>query len=176
MEPLSFIAKFIGAAASVCAAFALAALGVYLGRRSRIEFFVNLDQTIYQAVVIGGLFCACVVIVESCIALVKWIRPKGAKWLATRASVNQKKATALKNLAMINREYAETLRFLKAGNVKRFPAPGFNTLLNEMRDAYLLEIDDPFGRSVLGAPDNRRRPILLCRTMCGTQSTRLRAD
>src|SRR5271166_5173566 len=113
MEPLSFIAKFIGAAASVCAAFALAALGVYLGRRSRIEFFVN---------------------VESCIALVKWIRPKGAKWLATRASVNQKKATALKNLAMINREYAETLRFLKAGNVKRFPAPGFNTLLNEMRD------------------------------------------
>jgi hypothetical protein len=94
-------------------------------------------------VVIGGLFCASVVIVECCIVSGKWVQPKIAQALAVRASFNQKKRMAIKNLAMIKQEHAETLRFLKAGNVKRFPAPGFNALLTDMRDAYLLEIDDP---------------------------------
>jgi hypothetical protein len=49
----------------------------------------------------------------------------------------------LKNLDVLQPEFSATLRFLKAKNMKRFPAPANNHLLDEMSNSFLLEIDDP---------------------------------
>jgi hypothetical protein len=117
----------------------LAAFCLYVGKRARIEFFVTLDPVIFQTIIVAGIIGACSVVVEAC---------RGA-WLVfeTMLPVYRErrilKRTALKNMEVLTREYAAVLRFLKTNNTKRFPARQDSRVLSMMREACLLELDDP---------------------------------
>jgi len=139
LNPLAFIARFIGVTARVGATVALAALILWIGRSTRVGFFVKLDPVIFQSIVVAGIVGACGVVVEVGRNI----------WLLTSASLplylehrNSKRA-ALKNMAALTREQADVLRFLKAKNTRRFRASNYNRLLTEMIRACLLTVDDP---------------------------------
>ncbi len=146
MDPFSFIAKLIGATARVGGAIALAAAVVFFGRRVGVGFFVDVNESIYQAIVIAGLIGACIVVVELVIVGgkgIRWIGSKVSGGLAAMAERRNERRTALKNMAALTPQFAMTLRFLKSQNLKRFPAEADNSLLFQMRQAFLLKTDDP---------------------------------
>jgi hypothetical protein len=74
---------------------------------------------------------------------------------ATRAVRKLHKREAMKNLEVRQPEFSAALRFLKANNMKRFPAQANNDLLCEMSKSFLLEIDDRLysGNTYYEVPD-----------------------
>lgn len=146
MDPLSFIAKFIGVTARVGGMFALGACVIYALRRAGIQPFAGLDVLTYQIIMSAGVIGFCGVVVDLLIAFakgVRWAWTKLRQRWEVRAAKKLHKRQAMKNLEILQPEYAATLRFLKAQNVKRFRAPAGNDLLCEMRQSFLLEMDDP---------------------------------
>ena len=64
MDAFSFLAKLLGTSARVGAAIAFVAVAVYLGRRAGVNFFVDLNKTLFWTLVIAGLIGAAMVAVE----------------------------------------------------------------------------------------------------------------
>jgi hypothetical protein len=140
VDPFSFLAKFFSVTARAGAILALAALTLYVGRRAGIEFFTGLDPLLFQAVIVAGIIGGCAVIVELVISIGRAVVHQ---WLPSYFERRSSKQTALRNMEALTREYADVLRFLKSHNWKRFPAHADNRLLYLMKQACLLEIDDP---------------------------------
>jgi hypothetical protein len=146
VDPLTFIAKLIGATARVGGAIALAAIVVYVGRRAGLGFFVGLNGSIYQGIEVAGLVGACIVAVELIIAAgkaLRWIGRKLSAAIARQAERRNQRALALRNMEALTPPFALTLKFLKSQGLKRFPAQADNDLLFQMRQAFLLTTDDP---------------------------------
>jgi hypothetical protein len=145
MDPLSFIAKIVGVTARVGAIFAIAAGVVYVGRRSGIEFFVGLDLTLYQSIILAGIIGAGAVAVDLVVAVGKgilWLGSKIAASFSLAAERRREKRSALENMKVLTPEYALALRFLKSQGQRRFAADARNDLLHQMRNAGLIKIDD----------------------------------
>jgi hypothetical protein len=138
---LSFITKIVGVTAPVGAVLFLTALSVYVGRREGIDVFVTLAPAYFQAIIVAGIVGLWIVVVAAARGIWLVIETLIPIYHERRTS----KQTALKNMAVgaLPREYADTLRFLKTNNRKRVFAPNYNTTLQRMREACLLEIDDP---------------------------------
>ena len=125
---------------------ALAAISVYAGRRAGIGFFVRLNESIFQGIMIAGLVGACIVVVDLVIVVgrgSRWISSKISGHLAVMAEHRNERRSALKNMAVLTPEFALTLRFLKSQGLKRFRAEADSSLLFQMRQAFLLKTDDP---------------------------------
>jgi hypothetical protein len=132
----------LGTTARIGGAVALAALVLFILRRSGVEPFTTLDPAVYGITIVAGIIGGCVVVVELLVALGKWLRAKIQKHLTNSADITIKRDTALKNIETLQEEYMVVLLFLKRNNWKRFPARVDNSLLFHMRNAFLLEIDD----------------------------------
>jgi len=146
LDPLTFVAKIIGTTARVGGAVALAAGTVVLGHRVGFSLFVNLNDSLYQGVVVAGLIGACVVAVELVILAgkgVRWIGSRIFERLAIWGDHRIEKKMALKNMMVLTPDFAQSLRFLKSQGMKRFPADADNPLLFQMRQSFLLKTDDP---------------------------------
>jgi hypothetical protein len=74
VETLAFIAKLFHATTRVGAAVAIAALVVYLGRRAGINFFVDLNENIFQTLVVAGIVGGAMVAVELVLAFGRFLR------------------------------------------------------------------------------------------------------
>jgi hypothetical protein len=167
LDPLAFISKLIGTTAKVGAAFAIAGVAVYFGRRSGIGFFIGLNDVVYQAIVVAGLVGAGSVAVElvvACGRALRWLGGKITNISRKRAVHIRKRDNALRNMEALTFEYAQVLRFLKSNDRKRFIASVDSGLLYSMVRAGLLEIDDP-NWSWNGL-------IISFQTMCGIRSIR----
>jgi hypothetical protein len=143
MDALGFLAKLIGTTARIGGAVALAALVLFIFRRSGVEPFTTLDPAVYGITIVAGIIGGCVVVVEFFVVFGKWSGAKIQAHLKTSADAKIKRDTALKNMQSISEEYIVVLLFLKGNNWKRFPAPTRNLLLFYMMKAFLLERDDP---------------------------------
>ena len=143
MDALGFLAKLIGTTARIGGAFALAALVLFILRRSGVEPLTTLDPAVYGITIVAGIIGGCVVVIELFVVLVEWLRAKIQEHLKNSADFTMKRDTALKNMQTIIEEYMVVLLFLKRNNWKRFPATADNSLLFNMSNAFLLEIDDP---------------------------------
>ena len=135
---LSFLAKFIGAPARVGAPLALAALVISALRRAGIELFAASDVLAYQILILVGVIGFCVCVVEG----VRWAWAKLQRWYQRRAVRRLHRREAIRNLEVLPPEFSDALRFLKAKNMKRFPAQANNDLLCEMSKSFLLEKND----------------------------------
>jgi hypothetical protein len=140
---LGFLAKLIGTTARIGGAVALAALVLFILRRSGVEPFTTLDPAVYGTTIVAGIIGGCVVAVELLVVLGKWLRATIQEHLTNSADIKIKRDTALKNMDTLPEEYMLVLLFLKRNNWKRFPDRVDNSLLFHMRHAFLLEIDDP---------------------------------
>jgi hypothetical protein len=134
----SFLAKFIGAPARVGAPFALAALVIYALRRAGIELFVASDVLAYQILISAGVIGFCVCVVEG----VRWAWAKLQQRYDAWAVRKLHNREAMKNLEVLPPEFSNVLHFLKAKNMKRFPAQANDGLLCEMTKSFLLEINE----------------------------------
>jgi hypothetical protein len=143
IDALGFLAKLIGTTARIGGAVALAALALFILRRSGVEPFTTLDPAVYSITIVAGIIGGCVVIVELFVVFGKWSGAKIQAHLNNSADFKMKRDTAIKNMQTLLDEYLMILLFLKRNNWKRFPAPRDNELLFLMRNAFLLEIDDP---------------------------------
>jgi hypothetical protein len=141
----SFLAKFIGATARVGATVALGALVIYALRQAGIGPFAALDGPTYQIIMSAGVIGFCGVVVDLLIAFgngVRWAWAKLQQRYDAWAVRKLQKREAIKNLEVVQPDFSATLRFLKANNLKRFPAPANNDLLYLMNQSFLLQIDD----------------------------------
>jgi hypothetical protein len=139
VDPLSFIAKFIGVPARVGAVIAVAALAIYGLRRAGFEPFASMEPTIYQTVAVAGVIGAAMVATAILLALREPVESSWSKWRKHRIN----KEHAQKNMELLTPQYADALRYAKANNLKRFAANPRHPLVNAMCDANLIEIDDP---------------------------------
>jgi hypothetical protein len=137
---LSLITKIVGVTAPVGAVLFLTALSVYVGRREGIEFLITMDPTIFLFIMVAGIIGLWIVFVAAVRGIWLVIETLMPVYIERRTT----KRTALKNMAVgaLPREYADTLRFLKTNNQKRFFASNHNQMLQRMKWAFLLEIDD----------------------------------
>ena len=111
---------------------------IYALRRAGIELFVASDVLAYQILISAGVIGFCVVVVEG----VRWAWAKLQQRYDAWAVRKLQKREAIKNLEVLPPDFSATLRFLKANNWKRFPAPANNDLLYLMNQSFLLQIDD----------------------------------
>src|SRR6266446_487652 len=143
MDALGFLAKLIGTTARIGGAVALAALVLFILRRSGVEPFTTLDPAVYGITIVAGIIGGCVVVVEFFVVFGKWSGAKIQAHLKASAEAKMKRKTALKNMLSMPDEYIGVLLFLKGNNWKRFLAPTNSLLLIYMMKAFLLERDDP---------------------------------
>jgi hypothetical protein len=143
LDPLTFIAKALGGTAVIGLGLAFAAFVFWAGRRANIDFFVGLDPKIYQSVIAAGIVGGCIVAAKIVTSAVTFASSKLKTVLAGHLERRVARRTALKNLNSLPQEFAAALRFVKTNNLQRFGAPGDNDLLYLMRQAHLMEIDDP---------------------------------
>jgi hypothetical protein len=102
VDAFAFFAKLLGTSARVGAAIALVAVAVYLGRRAGVNFFVDLNETLFQTLVIAGLIGAAMVAVELVLAFgrfLKWISSRISNYMRKRAERKSVKNNALKEHA-----------------------------------------------------------------------------
>jgi hypothetical protein len=135
VDLLAFISKLLGVTGKVGAAAAAVAAVIYYSRQQGISIFFNLNDKLFQTIIVAGLIGAAIVATDLLVAFARFLR-------LLVSGISQHK-TALKNMQSLTSEFAEVLRFLKSNNVKRFIAPNDNALLSEMRMAGLLIQDDP---------------------------------
>jgi hypothetical protein len=84
-----------------------------------------------------------VLVVDLAISTWRWSRRKIKARRQSAAEERRTKENALKNLDSMPMEYADVLSFLRKNGRQRFIADADNDLLWHMRNAGLLEIDDP---------------------------------
>jgi hypothetical protein len=79
MDPLTLIAKLLGATWKVGAAMAVVAGVIFYGRQEGISIFVNLNDGLFQTIIVAGLIGAATVAVELLVAFARFVR-----WLGSR--------------------------------------------------------------------------------------------
>jgi hypothetical protein len=137
---LSFFSKRFDITARVGVALALFALTVFVMERlANIQLVAEFDKYIFLA---GG-FGACLAAYDILFPISKWLKAKVGRAISKAKTQRLRKHTALENMKALSDEYVDTLHYLKSRNTQRFHAPVNNTLLYEMQNACLLEIDDP---------------------------------
>lgn len=141
MDPLSFVAKLLGATARVGAVVALAALILYAGRREGVEFFTKLDPVLFQSVIVAGIIGGSAVVIDILKTLgTVFLTIVFEGWLPDNLERRNSKRIALANMNALPPAYADVLRFLKSHNQKRVPANG-SLLLELMEKHHLLTKD-----------------------------------
>jgi hypothetical protein len=114
-----------------------------------IEPLASIDKSTYGTIVAAGIIGAATVAVEFVIVIGGVVKQViihiGIPHLATKFERRQNRKTALRNLQTPRPEFVTTLRYLKAHNLKRFPAPApwRNHPLQNMVQSFVIEIDDP---------------------------------
>ena len=149
METLAFIAKLFHATTRVGAAVAIAALVVYLGRRAGINFFVDLNENIFQTLVVAGIVGGAMVAVELVLAFGRFLR-----WIGSNIETSIRKYVQHKRVkrnALKKHEKPDAR--VRSGIAAMFGSKGLlvavyiarvdSQLLWQMVNANLLKIDDP---------------------------------
>lgn len=76
MDALGFLAKLIGTTARIGGAVALAALVLFISRRSGFEPVTTLDPAVHGITIVAWIIGGCVVVVEVFVVFGKWLRDK----------------------------------------------------------------------------------------------------